>query len=147
MMRDGDVFRHLPHILGALARTEREVGNFTATVAKEMGVVFEVRAVTRGAALVGDDLHKAAIGECFETVIDRSQRDIRNLTTHFGENLDGCRVIALAHEHIIDGTTLPGHPQSMTVDGVVGRMLMLSERCHGQAHSIQGDTLSRTIPI
>jgi hypothetical protein len=56
-------------------------------------------------------------------------------------------MIAFAHEHVVNGAALIGHPQAVAVDLFIGRGGMGGRLVHLPKTEHRGLTLSRTILI
>ena len=60
---DDNFFRQFPDVLDPAAGPQRQIGHRTAALAKEMGMLGEIRAVTGGLAIVMDVAHEMAFHE------------------------------------------------------------------------------------
>ena len=123
----------IPYVLRLLPGTQRDVRNCPARLAEKMRVLIEVWAIPGGLPFVAHGLHETAGGEGIEAIVNGCQGDVRDRGSHAGEDLDRGGMIALAHEHVINGSALTGHAQPMTVDGFVRRWCWIC-RCRHTSH-------------
>src|SRR5688572_12641263 len=86
-----------------------------------MRVFLEIWTISGGFALVSYGFHETAGGQRIEAIVNRRQGDVRDRRSHAREDFDGGGMIALAHEHVVNGSALTGHAQAVTVDGFVRR--------------------------
>lgn len=145
-MRDAELAGKIPYVFCAFAGAEWEIDHCAARFAEKVRMFFEIRAIARWLSLVGNGFDKAAAGQCVQAVIDRRERNRGHFCADPREDFHRRRMVALAHEDIINGAALVRHSESASVDCLIGCLVMVHLRCHAVSLT-QAVCLSRIIPI
>jgi len=97
----------------------RDVGDFAALLAEEMGVKFEIRAIAGGLAVVIYGADEAALGQGLEAIVNCGEGDAGEFFLDSHENVNGGGVIAGDLQGVVNFAALGGETEPFLGYGFV----------------------------